>query len=161
MSSSPTRPVSGREVPEFCTQITGYRYVSSTTGPPDCGHNCWACGGLYCEQNCAAQIPELPTGCGISQVVDAEGRSRSVERKCLRQVFQQLTSPSAIGDEMQPSPEVFATVEINGARFFKWQLRAWSDWCLAHAAARSAQGEWPCWLSRLNHASAEAQRHER
>lgn len=82
-------------------------------------------------------------------VIDAQGGSRPVSRKCLRPPFQQLTSPSAIGAAMQPSAAAFATLEINGARFFKWDLDAWSAWCLAHGAAQAARGEWPCWLNRL------------
>jgi len=99
--------------------------------------------------------PVYEDGVQLTIVCDAEGRSRPVERKCLRPVFQQLTSPSTIDGEMQPSADVFATLEINGARFFKWHLRAWSEWCLAHASARSASGQWPCWLQRLGAASAE------
>ncbi len=82
-------------------------------------------------------------------VIDGQGVSRVVRRMCLRPPFQQLTSPSAIGDAMQPDAGVFTTLEIDGARFFKWDLRAWSAWCLAHAATRAERGEWPCWLTRL------------
>lgn len=89
-------------------------------------------------------------------VVDAEGRAREVSRKALRPEFQQRTTPSAINVEMQPSAEVFQTVEIGGARFFKWDLDAWSSWCLAHAAARAALGRWPCWLTRLDAAAEES-----
>ena len=90
-------------------------------------------------------------------VIDAQRGSRPVSRKCLRPPFQQLTSPSAIGAQMQPSAAVFATLEINGARFFKWDLDAWSAWCLSHAAAQAALGEWPCWLSRLADAFPQSQ----
>ena len=100
--------------------------------------------------------PVYEHGVQRTTVIDAEGRSLAVERKCLRPAFQQLTSPATIGAEMQPPTTVFATLEINGARFFKWDLRAWSDWCLAHASARSARGQWPCWLERLGAASVEA-----
>ena len=50
---------------------------------------------------------------------------------------------------MAPSAHTFATLEINGARFFRWDLDEWSAWCLAHARERAAAGAWPCWLSRL------------
>ncbi len=82
-------------------------------------------------------------------VVDAAGETRVVMRKALRPEFQQLTAPSTIQAAMQPPPEVFATVEINGARFFRWDLAAWAAWCLDHAAARSREGRWPVWLDRL------------
>ena len=82
-------------------------------------------------------------------VIDSLGDSHAVSRKCLRPPFQQLTSPSAIGQAMQPSGAVFATVEINGARFFKWDLAAWSSWCLSHASVQAERGAWPCWLARL------------
>jgi hypothetical protein len=82
-------------------------------------------------------------------VIDADGRSREVRRKALRPVFQQQTSPSEIITAMNPSAHAFATVEINGCRFFRWDLDEWSSWCLAHARERAAVGAWPCWLSRL------------
>ncbi len=82
-------------------------------------------------------------------VIDAAGESRRVVRRALRPAFQQRTSPSSVNLEMQPSESVFRTVEINGARFFKWDLHAWSEWCLAHARQRAAAAEWPCWLTRV------------
>ena len=90
-------------------------------------------------------------------VIDGQRESRVVGRKCLRPPFQQLTSPSAIGDAMHPSSDVFITIEIAGARFFRWDLRAWSAWCASHAAAQAARGEWPCWLTRLDGAFPPAQ----
>ena len=85
----------------------------------------------------------------IMTVVDATGRSREVARKALRPEFQQLTTPSAIAAAMQPGEETFATVETNGARFFRWDLDRWTGWCLSHARLQAAAGDWPCWLSRL------------
>lgn len=82
-------------------------------------------------------------------VIDAQEGSRPVSRKCLRPSFQQLTRPSAIGAAMQPDSDAFVTLEINGARFFKWDLDLWSAWCFSHGAAQASRGEWPCWLSRL------------
>ncbi|MDP3716200.1 MAG: AAC(3) family N-acetyltransferase [Acidobacteriota bacterium] len=90
-------------------------------------------------------------------VIDGRGVSRVVRRMCLRPPFQQLTTPSAIGDVMRPAAEVFATIEIAGARFFKWDLGAWSAWCASHAAAQATRGEWPCWLTRLGSAFPSAQ----
>ena len=89
-------------------------------------------------------------------VIDGQGVSRVVRRMCLRPPFQQLTAPSAIGEAMCPAPAVFATIEIEGARFFKWDLSAWSAWCASHAAAQATQGEWPCWLTRLGGAFSPA-----
>ncbi|PYQ98863.1 MAG: hypothetical protein DMF96_09285 [Acidobacteria bacterium] len=83
-------------------------------------------------------------------VIDLAGRSQEVPRKALQPRFQQLTSPSTIVAEMKPADSLFATAEINGARFFKWDLDQWSSWCLAHAGERAAGGAWPCWLSRLS-----------
>jgi hypothetical protein len=80
-------------------------------------------------------------------VIDAEGRSRDVPRKALRPMFQQQTTPSDVVTVMKPADTVFATLEINGARFFRWDLDAWSAWCLDHA--RQQSGAWPCWLGRL------------
>lgn len=82
-------------------------------------------------------------------VIDAAGQSRAVVRQVLRPAFQQDTAPSAINTEMKPSDQAFTTVEVNGARFFRWDLDEWSAWCLAHAKARAAVRAWPCWLSRL------------
>lgn len=82
-------------------------------------------------------------------VIDGEGRPRAVARKALRPPFQKLTLPSNINADMQPDPGVFRTVEINGARFFKWDLPAWSAWCLAHAARQANSGQWPCWLTAM------------
>ena len=90
-------------------------------------------------------------------VVDRQGSSRIVRRLCLRPPFQQLTSPSAIGEAMRPAASVFTTIEIDGARFFKWDLSAWSAWCESHASAQAARGEWPCWLTRLGSAFPPAQ----
>ena len=90
-------------------------------------------------------------------MIDRQGESRVVRRMCLRPQFQQLTSPSAIGDAMRPDAAVFATLEIAGARFFKWDLSVWSAWCAAHAAAQATRGEWPCWLTRLGGACPPAQ----
>jgi aminoglycoside N3'-acetyltransferase len=83
-------------------------------------------------------------------ILDAGGQSRTISRKALRPQVQQLTSPSAIVTTMQPTGDAFTTVELNGARFFRWNLDRWSDWCLVHARRQSASGEWPCWLSRLS-----------
>lgn len=85
-------------------------------------------------------------------VIDAAGQSREVMRKALRPEFQQLTEPSAIGAAMKPADDVFTTAEINGARFFTWDLTEWSAWCLDHASRQSAAGAWPCWLRRLDQA---------
>ena len=93
----------------------------------------------------------------LATVIDGKGDSRVVGRKCLRPPFQQLTSPSAVGDAMRPSSDVFTTIEIAGARFFRWDLSAWSTWCVSHAADRAARGEWPCWLTRLAGAFPPAQ----
>ena len=82
-------------------------------------------------------------------VIDLAGERRTVARKALKPAFQQLISPSAINQEMQPADAVFRTIELGGARFFKWDLDAWSAWCLAHARARASLAEWPCWLTRL------------
>jgi aminoglycoside N3'-acetyltransferase len=82
-------------------------------------------------------------------VVDADERSQRVARKALRPELQQLTCPSAIVAGMEPREETFATVEINGACFFKWDLDRWAAWTLAHARQSSASGAWPCWLQRL------------
>jgi len=82
-------------------------------------------------------------------VTDGDGTSRAVARWGLRPQFQQDTAPSAINDEMKPSGRAFSTVEVNDARFFRWDLDEWSTWCLDHARARAAAGAWPCWLSRL------------
>lgn len=82
-------------------------------------------------------------------VIDSTGASRTVSRRALRPPFQQLTQPSAVNAEMQPGDRVFRTFEIDGARFFKWDLDAWSAWCLAHARERAGTGRWPCWLERL------------
>ena len=90
-------------------------------------------------------------------VIDGQGTSRVVRRMCLRSPFQQLTTPSAIGDAMHPASTVFTTLEIDGARFFKWNLGAWSAWCESHATAQAARGEWPCWLTRLGSAFPPAQ----
>jgi len=100
--------------------------------------------------------PVYEDGRYATTVVDAEGRAREVLRKALRPAFQQRTMPSAINLEMQPAAGVFQTVEIGGARFFKWDLDAWSSWCLAHAAARATLGRWPCWLTRLDPAAEES-----
>ncbi len=90
-------------------------------------------------------------------VIDAAGRSREVMRKALRPQFQQLTAPSAIVTAMKPTEDVFATLEIGGARFFKWDLAAWSTWCVEHARQQSAAGAWPCWLRRLDQAPGTQQ----
>lgn len=92
-----------------------------------------------------------------TSVIDGQGVSRVVQRLCLQPPFQQLTTPSAIGDAMRPAAEVFATIEIAGARFFKWDLRAWSTWCASHATTQATRGEWPCWLTRLGGACPPAQ----
>jgi aminoglycoside N3'-acetyltransferase len=81
-------------------------------------------------------------------VIDRTGRSHTVVRKALRPDFQQLSRPSAIVDAMRPLSSTFATAEINDARFFRWDLPAWSAWCLDHAREQPA-GQWPCWLTRL------------
>jgi aminoglycoside N3'-acetyltransferase len=84
-----------------------------------------------------------------AQIVEANGRSREVLRRVLRPQFQQRTTPSAIAHEMQPATDVFVAFEINGAIFFRWDLDAWSSWCLAHANRQAAAGAWPCWLRLL------------
>ncbi len=82
-------------------------------------------------------------------IVDSTGHSRMVERKALQPEFQRLPSPSAVIALMKPDAATYTTFEVDGARFFRWSLRPWADWCLAHAAARAESREWPCWLERL------------
>lgn len=82
-------------------------------------------------------------------VVDAGGGTREVSRKALRPEFQRLTSPSAIEAVMMPAAQVFGGFEIDGTRFFKWELAPWASWCLDHARRKAGTGEWPCWLSRV------------
>lgn len=89
-------------------------------------------------------------------VIDRQGNTRAVRRQCLRPAFQQLIEPSAIGREMQPGPAAFTALEINAARFFRWDLAAWSGWCVTHAAARTAVAGWPCWLTRLDAAFTDS-----
>lgn len=79
-------------------------------------------------------------------VVDGAGNARTVSRQALRPAFQRLIKPSEINALMQPDDAAFRTVEIEGARFFKWDLARWGEWCVAHARACAASGEWPCWL---------------
>jgi aminoglycoside 3-N-acetyltransferase len=83
-------------------------------------------------------------------VIDVEGQARSVSRKALRPEFQRLTAPSSVIDVMKPDEDTFTTIEINGARFFRWRLAPWASWCEAHAAEQRRAGAWPCWLSRLS-----------
>ncbi len=86
----------------------------------------------------------------IATVIDREGRSREVARRALRPEFQQRTTPAAIVDAMQPDAGAFTTLEIDSARFFRWDLARWTGWCLAHARERAASRAWPCWLTRLD-----------
>lgn len=98
---------------------------------------------------CQYPVPAYEENEFATTAIDGDGLSRVVRRVCLRPPFQQLTKPSAIGVEMQPSSTVFATLEIGGARFFRWDLNPWSAWSLSHAATQAAVGQWPCWLARL------------
>lgn len=90
----------------------------------------------------------------VVPVTDRGGVVRMVPRLALRPGFQRLTMPSAINRDMQPPSHVFASREINGACFFRWELAPWSAWCLAHAAERAAAATWPCWLERLSGSSS-------
>lgn len=82
-------------------------------------------------------------------VTDRKGGALSVQRHALRPEFQQRTKPAHVIDVMRPDASVFASLEVEGARFFKWRLAEWASWCTAHAAARAAQRDWPCWLAAL------------
>jgi aminoglycoside N3'-acetyltransferase len=82
-------------------------------------------------------------------VIDREGRSLSVERQALRPEFQQRTKPANIIDTMRPDSTVFSSLDIDGARFFRWHVPEWASWCTAHAAERAGQRAWPCWLESL------------
>lgn len=84
-----------------------------------------------------------------ARVTNAEGVTSTVRRRALRPAFQQLIKPSRINVEMQPGDDAFRTLEINGARFFKWRLAPWADWCAAHARSSAAASAWPCWLRDL------------
>lgn len=86
-------------------------------------------------------------------VLDRAGASHVIARKALRPEFQKLIKPSAINAVMQPDASVFRTLEIEGARFFKWDLSPWREWCVAHARACAASAQWPCWLRALGPAS--------
>jgi len=101
-----------------------------------------------------AQVYE--TGTYHASVVDADGASRQLSRKALRPVFQRLIQPSQINAQMQPDHAVFRSVEIEDARFFKWDLSAWSAWCIAHARDCAAASQWPCWLSDAGRSLAPA-----
>ena len=83
------------------------------------------------------------------RVIDTSGGEREVMRLALRPEFQRLTSPSSIIETMRPDGETYTSLQINGAQFFRWRLKPWADWCLAHARSAQASGEWPCWLTRL------------
>lgn len=80
-------------------------------------------------------------------VTSADGVTTTVRRRSLRPAFQQLIKPSTVNAEMQPAADVFREIDVNGARFFKWQLSPWAEWCLAHA--RASAPAWPCWLRDL------------
>ena len=82
-------------------------------------------------------------------VIDSAGESHIVERKALRPAFQQRITPSSVNAEMKPPDAIFRTVEVDGARFFKWDLAPWAAWCLAHARERAASRQWPCWLTNV------------
>jgi aminoglycoside N3'-acetyltransferase len=84
-----------------------------------------------------------------AKVIDARGQAREVPRLALRPEFQRLTSPSSIVTAMRPSAATFTELQINGAQFFRWRLKPWAEWCLAHARSLHGTGEWPCWLTRL------------
>jgi len=86
-------------------------------------------------------------------VIDTAGVAHSLSRKALRPAFQQLIKPSEINAEMQPDGSVFRTLEIEGARFFKWHLSPWRDWCVAHARSCAAAAGWPCWLRAIGRIS--------
>lgn len=82
-------------------------------------------------------------------VIDREGRHHLVTRRALAREFQQRTKPSAIAAANAEDRAMFQQSSINGAMFFRWNLAQWAGWCHAHAEARSAAGQWPCWLSEL------------
>lgn len=82
-------------------------------------------------------------------MVDARGEARPVSRLALRPEFQRLTNPSSIVAAMRPPADVHTSLEINGAMFFRWRLKPWTEWCLAHARALAGTNAWPCWLTRL------------
>ena len=108
------------------------------------------------DSRCAAAYPSSPYDDRrfAATVTDAGGVSREIARLALRPEFQQRTVPSAVIDAMQPGVETFAALEINGARFFRWDLDRWSAWCLDHARRQAAAGAWPCWLAHVDRAEA-------
>jgi aminoglycoside N3'-acetyltransferase len=79
-------------------------------------------------------------------VIDDEGESRSVLRAALAEEFQTRTQPSAVAEAIGDATRIFASTSIGGALFFRWTLRGWAEWCLAHGRERLAAGDRPCWL---------------
>jgi aminoglycoside 3-N-acetyltransferase len=83
-------------------------------------------------------------------VVDRDGSRHEVVRRALSPPFQQLTQPDAIADRLATTePETLATLEIDGARFFRCRLSRWAEWCLTHTRETAVDDRLPCWLSRL------------
>ena len=84
-----------------------------------------------------------------ASLIDGRGERRTIERKALRPEFQQRTRPAQINETMRPGAQAFCMTEISGAHFFKWDLDAWSAWCLEHAREQASRSEWPCWLTGI------------
>lgn len=95
--------------------------------------------------------PRSPYGATFDvDVIDRGGVERSVRRRALVPEFQRLTKPSAVAAAMGEGAAAFRSRTVNGAVFFRWDLRLWSRWCDDHARAAIAAGRWPCWLSLLD-----------
>ena len=88
-------------------------------------------------------------GLAATTVIDYDGAARVVARRCLAPPFQQMTKPSAVAAAVGDDRAMLATTSIGGALFFRWNLAAWAEWCDRHAAQSTAEGRWPCWLTKV------------
>ena len=84
-----------------------------------------------------------------ASVVDEGGRCSTVSRRALSPQFQTRIAPSALVDEIGGDAETFTSFTAGGAVFFRWDLSRWYAASLAHAQARLATGQRPCWLRGL------------
>jgi aminoglycoside N3'-acetyltransferase len=76
---------------------------------------------------------------------DYNGVVHSVQKHAVLENVERNIKPSRQIDLLPPGSDVFRSLTVEGAIFFRWSLPGWEEVCTHHIEERLQSGREPCW----------------